>query len=75
MVVSGYVYIDGECSLIIHDPLPVNDGEIYFISHQKLVNGRNPSTNEYANMWIWEDSIVINTSYATSTIPYYFGQQ
>lgn len=64
--------MDNEYWFTIRDPLPVNEGDTYLISYEKLVNGRNPQIDESSDLGVWDYSIVISTSYADDTIPYYF---
>ena len=72
-LVFGYVIIDSEIWFLVRDPWPVDEGETYMISYNKLYNGRNPRSGESSDTGIWYASIVVNTSYVNETITYYFG--
>ena len=72
-LVFGYVVIDSEIWFLVRDPWPVDEGETYMISYNKLYNGRNPRSGESSDTGIWYASIVVNTSYVNETITYYFG--
>ena len=72
-LIVGYVEQAGELWFIVHDPWPVNSGETYLMSYEKMVNGRNPQSGESADTGIWIDCVVINTTYSNNTIDYYFG--
>ena len=72
-LIIGYAVLDGKNWFIVHDPLPLFQGETYLMSYEKMVNGRNPQGNETSDMGIWIDCVVINTTYCNNTISYYFG--
>ena len=74
ILIFGYVIIDTQIWLLIKNPGPINEGRTEMISYEKLCNGNDYIQNEKQDNWIWESSIVINTSYANNTIPYYFNQ-
>ena len=74
VLVVGYVSIHNDIRFVVYDPWPVNEGEVSFFSYEKLVNGRNNQPGEENDISIWIDSVVINTDYANTTIPYYFDQ-
>lgn len=57
---------------LVRDPLPENEGKSYMISYEKLYNGRNACETEDSDTGIWELALVVNTSYADNTTPYYF---
>ena len=40
------------------------------IPYKKLYNGNNCVDNEEQDNWVWESSIVINTSYVNNTVPF-----
>ena len=71
-LIIGYAESNGKIWFIVHDPLPVNNGESYLMSYEKLVNGRNAQFWETTDRGVWIDCIVINTLYSNETIPYYF---
>lgn len=73
ILITGYVTINGDCRFIVEDPWPVDEGEMYTISYEKLVNGRNYQQYEKANNGVWECTMVANTSYSGSYISGYFG--
>jgi hypothetical protein len=72
VVLYGYTKIGNKYWYLIRDPWPVLFGESYFISYEKLCNGRNPQDWENYNTGVWEDAVIITTSYSNNTIPYYF---
>lgn len=71
-VICGYIDINGTTRFVILDPLPVNNGSYTLCSYQKIVNGRNCQADEIPDTGVWDGTIVIKTSYHTSTLPYYF---
>lgn len=73
ILITGYVTINGDCRFIVEDPWPVDEGKMYTISYEKLVNGRNYQQYEEANDGVWECTMVANTSYSGSSISGYFG--
>lgn len=72
ILIYGYVIIDEQIWLLVKNSEPENQGRIEMISYEKLYNGNNCVDNEEQDNWVWESSIVINTSYVDNTIPYYF---
>ena len=73
-LIYGYTLIGSEVWFLVRDPWPVNEGETYMISYEKLCNGRNCKSEEDADTGVWYASIVPNTSYVNDTIPHYFDQ-
>lgn len=73
-LIYGYTVIDSEIWFLVRDPWPVNEGETYMISYEKLCKGNEYRPSEEADNGVWYASIVVNTSYANETIPYYFDQ-
>ena len=59
ILIYGYVTIDGGYWFLIRDSLPVDYGESYLMSYEKLCNGQNALATEEADPCTWEDSIVI----------------
>ena len=74
ILIYGYVIIDAQVWFLVKNPEPINTGKMYMISYNNLYNGNDTIQNETQNNYIWEASIVVNTSYANNTIPYYFDQ-
>lgn len=70
----GYTTIDSDIWFLVRDPLPIDEGEAYMISYEKLCNGAYCRDDEVADTGVWYASIVVNTSYANETIPYYFDE-
>jgi len=73
-LIYGYTFVNSEIRFLIRDPLPMNEGKTEMISYNKLCCGANYETDEYEDSGVWYASIVVNTSYANDTIPYYFDQ-
>ncbi len=71
-LIYGYVVIGTEYRFLVRDPWPVNEGETYMMSYEKLCNGRNCQPDETADTGVWRGSVVYNTSYSNNTIPYHF---
>ena len=69
----GYVELNGEIWFIVHDPSPVDIGETYFISYEKIVNGRDAQNGEIPDTGVWTDCVVVDTPYCHNTIDYFFG--
>jgi len=74
IVISGYVYIGSEVRFIARDPFPVNQGQTYLISYEKLCNGQNPQDWESSDYGIWETALVPMAGSYYDTIDYYFNQ-
>jgi len=72
-LIFGYVVINGEYRFLIKDSW---GGATYWMSYEKLYNGRNAQPDEVQDDGIWRSCIVVNEEYATidNTIPYYFSQ-
>ena len=77
MIVCGYVFVNGEYRFIVKDPLPVNTGETYIISYDKLYCGLDVQWDEIEeNMpGVWAGMSAVQTEYAQETIPYYFDKE
>lgn len=71
-LIYGYTTVDSEIWFLVRDPWPINKGKSYIISYDKLCNGANCKPGEESDTGVWSASIVVNTSYANETIPYYF---
>ena len=71
-LIYGYTVIDSEIWFLVRDPWPVDEGETYMISYEKLCKGTDYKPGEESDNGVWYASIVINTSYVNETIPYYF---
>ena len=74
ILIYGYVIIDTEVYFLIKNSFPENIGKTETISYDKLCYGTNIKMYEDEDNGIWYSTIVINTSYANDTIPYYFDQ-
>lgn len=73
MLIYGYVKDDNGYRFLIRDPSPVNQGSSYYISYQKIYNGRNNKPWEDFDRYIWDAFAVHETSYMNNTVNYYFG--
>ena len=70
ILVSGYFVKDSDIYFLIKDPAYENSTKI--MSYNMLCNGRDTLWDESGDTGIWYASIVIDTTYANNTIPYYF---
>ena len=57
---------------MVQGPDPVLVGDTYWISYVKLCCGTDPQDGEIGDKGVWEAAIVFDTSYADTTVPYYF---
>jgi hypothetical protein len=71
-IISGYMYIKDKCWLLMLDPWLPNIGKYKIISYENLVNGRNTEFGEESEIYVWTNSIVVETEYSDMTIDYYF---
>lgn len=72
-LIYGYLRDDTGFRYMIRDPAPVNEGSSYYMSYNRLFNGRNNMDWENYDKYIWTQAIVRQTDYSNQTIRYYFG--
>jgi len=70
--IVGYATIDSDIRFLVQDPDPIHVGDTYWISYEKLCCGTDPQDGEIGDKGVWEAAIVFDTSYADTTVPYYF---
>ena len=74
-LIFGYVIIGTEIRFLVRNSAPVNEGETEMISYNKLCNGNDYiQGEEEADNYVWDGVIVVETTYANDTIPYYYDQ-
>ncbi len=71
-LIYGYVTMYEQVWFLVRDPWPVDEGETYLMSYQKLVNGRNPRNGESSDTGVWDNGIAHVTSYSNDRTDYFF---
>ena len=71
-LIYGYTMTNSDIWFLVRDPWPVDKGETFKMSYEKLCNGRNYQVGENEDIGVWIQSIVVDTSYDNITEAYYF---